>query len=305
MQSKNISDDFFYEVQNVENPDFPFILHLDHFEGWQRFPAHWHECIELLLFVQGEAVINYDYIALTVKTGDLVVLNSGCIHDITCNGESCYYYVVTIDKAFTDSLGIQIETYSFSPIVNSAKISSLIKTIFNEEKHQDLFYFQAVKSLVTTIMIELCRNFSSSREDSELKDKPKQSEIVRKGICVIQRRFQQDINLDTICAEIGYSKYHFSRLFHKHTYRSVIDYLQRYRCEYARKLLRSGSCNVSESAHNCGISNLSYFTKLYRKYFGINPRDERPIDSVLADSSKQNSSIPEDENNFKGDDSND
>jgi AraC-like DNA-binding protein len=39
-------------------------------------------------------------------------------------------------------------------------------------------------------------------------------------------------------------------------------------------MLKSGEYNVSESATASGFSNLSLFTKLYKKKYGITPKKE-------------------------------
>jgi len=46
-----------------------------------------------------------------------------------------------------------------------------------------------------------------------------------------------------------------------------------YRLEIAARLLREGRSNVSEAAYSVGISSLSYFSKAFKKQFGILPRD--------------------------------
>jgi YesN/AraC family two-component response regulator len=43
--------------------------------------------------------------------------------------------------------------------------------------------------------------------------------------------------------------------------------------ERAGKLLRENRGNITEVANSVGISNPSYFTKCFRDYFGVSPKD--------------------------------
>lgn len=66
----------------------------------------------------------------------------------------------------------------------------------------------------------------------------------------------------------------FYRLFKDYTGMSPIEYRNNLRLQLAQTKLRSGECTVSEVADLCGFSNLSYFTRLYKKQFGRTPKSE-------------------------------
>jgi AraC-like DNA-binding protein len=45
------------------------------------------------------------------------------------------------------------------------------------------------------------------------------------------------------------------------------------RLEKAAELLLTKACNITEAANSVGISNPSNFTKAFRNYFGVSPKD--------------------------------
>lgn len=55
---------------------------------------------------------------------------------------------------------------------------------------------------------------------------------------------------------------------------SPVKYRNDLRLHLAQTKLQSGEYTVSEAAELCGFSNLSYFTRLYKKQFGRLPKDE-------------------------------
>lgn len=276
MNPGGVSANPFYEEHQKNHPEYPFFFHLDTVYG-SSFGSHWHENIELLFFVEGSATVFSDHTPAYVGPGDLAVINSDRIHFISAENQSCTYYCLIMDRAFTDQLEIPLDRVQFSPAVSDQRIRSIFQRIIDEYAVRGPYYKQAVKAQAAELLVELCRRFSVPADMAPLKGEMRQSDIVKAGISLIHRRFQQDIALDDICGEIGYSKYYFSRLFRKYTGRSVMGYLQLYRCEYAQKLLRSGAFNVSQAARSCGIPNLSHFSKLYRRYFGMNPSEEKAL----------------------------
>lgn len=53
---------------------------------------------------------------------------------------------------------------------------------------------------------------------------------------------------------------------------SIYDYFQQARMDEAGYLLKQGGCSVSETGHQLGFSNLSHFSRLFEKHYGITPK---------------------------------
>ncbi len=64
---------------------------------------------------------------------------------------------------------------------------------------------------------------------------------------------------------------HVCRTAQKHLGMSPTDYVNRIRMEHAAMLLGDGSQSVEAVAQDCGISNLSYFYRLFRQHYGATP----------------------------------
>lgn len=70
------------------------------------------------------------------------------------------------------------------------------------------------------------------------------------------------------------SESNFRRLFREYTGTSPIAYRNDLRLHHAQTMLQSGEYNVSEAAQLCGFTNLSFFTRLYKRKFGCTPKEE-------------------------------
>ncbi|WNR46090.1 helix-turn-helix domain-containing protein [Paenibacillus roseipurpureus] len=73
----------------------------------------------------------------------------------------------------------------------------------------------------------------------------------------------------------GMSEPGFRRLFTEFTGLSPIDYRNQIRLQEAKKLLRSGEYRIDEAAEAIGFTNLSFFCRSYKRFFGHSPGKEK------------------------------
>lgn len=78
-------------------------------------------------------------------------------------------------------------------------------------------------------------------------------------------------SLETVAREFGVSSRTLNRRFHQATGVSPNSWLQRLRTGQARELLRHSNLSVSEVAWQVGISDASYFARLFREQVGMSP----------------------------------
>ena len=56
---------------------------------------------------------------------------------------------------------------------------------------------------------------------------------------------------------------------------SIIGFIRCIRLNRAAQLLRDSDCNLSEIMDRIGMSNRTYFTKIFKEEFGISPAEYR------------------------------
>ncbi len=99
----------------------------------------------------------------------------------------------------------------------------------------------------------------------------KEEYVVRKVEQIVMERFNSDISIKTIAAEIYLSPNYLGSIFKKSMGVPFNDYLCQYRMEKAKELLKSPKNKVSKVAAEVGIPNSSYFCQLFKEMFGIAP----------------------------------
>ena len=75
--------------------------------------------------------------------------------------------------------------------------------------------------------------------------------------------------------EAGLSQSHFMKFFKNTMGTSFIDYLNDYRLTMVSRLLVSSESSILDIAAESGFDNLSYFNRMFKKRFGMTPREYR------------------------------
>jgi AraC family transcriptional regulator len=87
----------------------------------------------------------------------------------------------------------------------------------------------------------------------------------------VQARLHEPLTLDSLATVVGYSPYHFARLFRQATGDSPYQYVLRQRVTGAQRLLRETTLPVQQVALACGFANQSHFTRVFSRMVGITP----------------------------------
>lgn len=102
-------------------------------------------------------------------------------------------------------------------------------------------------------------------------NQPKLQEIV----ALMEANLEEPIDLDELACYVDVSRRQLERLFQKYLHCSPSRYYLKLRLIRARQLLKQTSMSIIEVASVCGFVSTPHFSKCYREYFGIPPRDER------------------------------
>ncbi len=91
----------------------------------------------------------------------------------------------------------------------------------------------------------------------------------------LNEHYTETITLDFLAEHFYISKYYLSREFKKEFGTTIIQYLLTKRITYAKELLRYSNSSIEEIAILCGISDPSYFNKIFKKLEGCTASEYR------------------------------
>lgn len=81
----------------------------------------------------------------------------------------------------------------------------------------------------------------------------------------------QDLTLEVLARQVGFSPYHFARLFRKTTGQTPHQFVRQERVAYARCLLESTRLPLAEVAAESGFGDQSYFTRVFKQALRVTP----------------------------------
>jgi len=132
------------------------------------------------------------------------------------------------------------------------------------------------ESLMTGLVIHLLKQYSVWQPQSFPDDKGRLSEHrLQKVFNYIQQHLEQDVALSDIANVLNLSQYHFCRLFKQSTGLAPHQYLTQCRIDRAKQLLQTTQLTITEVAFAVGFNNHSSFTRLFRRYVGVTPKEFR------------------------------
>ncbi|MDF2717825.1 MAG: two-component system response regulator, partial [Paenibacillus sp.] len=92
---------------------------------------------------------------------------------------------------------------------------------------------------------------------------------------IVEEEMDQEISLHQVADRLYVNSSYLSRLFKQETGKSFSAYVIERKMERAKAALLDGA-KISEAASMVGYHDGSYFTRVFRKYWGMTPGEVRP-----------------------------
>ena len=247
--------------------DLPIIFHQDHLNvnNNKSCISNYHENIELLYCVEGcgKVVINSN--AIDMHKGNLILINSGDIHYTITETQCFTYYCLIIYSDFLKKFGIDVEELHFVENVTDECGKLFFKKIIHELTTGSSYYNVIAIGEIISYMGYLCRKYKIKKVNT------KNDTMIKMALIYIRKHYKEDLSVDHIASHTGFSRYYFSRQFKEITGMTVTEYIRFIRCRHAHELLSEGNYSVSKAAMECGFTDLSYFTKVFKRQTGVLP----------------------------------
>lgn len=127
-------------------------------------------------------------------------------------------------------------------------------------------------SSVRNLMPEMFTTYCNLVRKHSLKN---YSPPVKKAIICIEDDLTANLTLSTLAQRQNLSAGYLSGLFKKETGKTVTEFITEKRIAYAKHLLSTTNLQVQTVAQHCGIYDVHYFSKVFKKYTGTTPKEYR------------------------------
>lgn len=128
--------------------------------------------------------------------------------------------------------------------------------------------YKSKKQLSAAVkLLEICTEYIL------LKDmlSPQFSKITLMAREYITANIGKEINIADICTYANVSRTKLYDSFKQECGIGIAAYIRKCKLDYAKKLLKSTSMTVSEVSEHAGFSDYNYFSRIFKKEFGMSP----------------------------------
>lgn len=238
-------------------------------KGRDRLYKTWHtpENNMLIYISEGEGSIVLSDRVYELKSGVLCFIASRCFHYTMPDRPEKYirskvfFADKTADKicTFTDTefLKSNAVIYAQIPKIHQAEVNSLFKEI---KKEPDSVYGLSCLLKLTYFL---------QKYTKQLCEQPKG--FIATTVSYINTHINESISIDGLCKNVHMSKYHFCRKFKSYTNQTVMEYILGTRLIYAAHLIISTDLSIGEISERCGMCSIAYFSRVFKKEYGMSP----------------------------------
>ena len=92
---------------------------------------------------------------------------------------------------------------------------------------------------------------------------------------MIDSDISAELSLNNLAKKQGISAGYLATIFKKETGKTVSEYIKDKRIEHAMYLLSTTHLQIQTIALHCGILDVQYFSKIFKKKIGKNPKEYR------------------------------
>ena len=131
---------------------------------------------------------------------------------------------------------------------------------------------EKLAALCTPLRYMLCALYE---EDRRTASDTIEQDVYKKAIRYIKEHYTENIAVAEVAADIGYSESYFGYAFKKKYKMSVSQYIRELQLAKAKDLLENTSFSVASVASYVGFDDSNYFSALFKKYFGLSPKEYR------------------------------
>jgi two-component system, response regulator YesN len=136
--------------------------------------------------------------------------------------------------------------------------------------------FDKVRQAVTIDeLVGIIKEVAALTVDSLIRDV--KSPVIQLIQSHIHERYAGTLSLKSLGQQYNIHPVYLGHLFQKETNETFTDYINKYRIEKAKEMLRETRLKVHEIANKVGYWETGYFYKQFKKYVGISPTDYKGL----------------------------
>ena len=246
---------------------------------------HVHDFTEVKIILAGNFTYVIDDVRYEVTKGNIVIVKPGLKHlKIIPEGVQVEEFNYALGdfqiKNLPPNYLIEPDAeliYSM-PLFQPDILKCVNETLSEQEKNEP-YCDLMIKASILKLTSLLYRGMNANKDKSEKARlniaNSEKTNVVNAILEYLSQNYMKPISLYRLAHNMYLSPVYISKIFKEETGESPINHLIRIRLTKANELLNSGNIPIKTVARNVGYEDAYYFSKLYKKYYGIPPSVEK------------------------------
>ncbi|GGI46831.1 AraC family transcriptional regulator [Paenibacillus marchantiophytorum] len=270
--------------------------------GWE-YPRHHHHLFELLYCQEGQVTHDINREAVTMKTGDWLLIKSGVRHQSSNSSALDYgYFNVHFDLDDTEIRSLLAATpYRYIPQKAAAESkllhyvkeleSVMHRNLANAEEAQlhlrfeDKLLLQSYLLLIIHDVLDLIRGHAASYKQKKTAVSDKDASLFAADVAhAIEEKLSsglcEEATVAGIAKELNLSRSQCTKLFAKVYGLSPRQYVSQQKLKLAKELLVTTHLPMTDIADKLGFQSASHFSRQFRRWTGQSPSEFKPKHQV-------------------------
>lgn len=199
---------------------------------------------------------------ITVMPNEIIYLPKHSSYEVTAEAEGdCY--AINFDIS---------EEKSFAPfavkVKNTVSVSEHFKNSKSVWEQKNHGYAMKCKAELYHIIYTMQQEYFSAYLSNDKR------EMIRPAVEYIHREYtHKPINIGELSDLCGITPEYFRKIFKTYYGTPPVKYINKLKISHAKELLESGMYSVTEAALQSGYTDMSYFSREFKKEAGICPKD--------------------------------
>ncbi len=234
---------------------------------------HLHRFIEIELITDGSGYEEVDGKLYEISRGDITIMLPDEVHSF-----------VSKDKEPLKITSVKVSPYYLPENVAHFASSLLLKNLPEDEytlicqlcgklysiqQEKNRHGMAALTKECIRMIFLLCQTHLGDRMPDPIE--MTESDRYRRALLYIHKNFRRNLTVAEVAAEVYLVPDYFSTYFEKNMGMSCSRYINRLRMELAREYILSTDLSLKEIVYRCGFRSFSYFSSVFKKYYGCSP----------------------------------
>lgn len=246
-------------------------------------PPHWHQAVELLLFVRGRTTCNFSHTTLRAQPGEVYLINSHDVHDTRCSRDAKYLCVHILPSAMCRYVS-NFDQLSFSLLFDPEdrekaaayeELKEHMEEIFRMHREEPQGYKLECHARLFAAAAILVKHFSQPLAVEEKQLQRSDMNRLEPILEYTQLHHEEELTLEGAANAMGLNKEYFCRLFKKNMGVSYLQYLNQVRATAVCRELESSDDPIGEIGERHGFTNPKMLNQYFRELYGCTPSEKR------------------------------